>query len=224
MGEISSETTIHTTLLGSFYCAYPIEDSFVVMSPCHRRELHFFKNLGIISAWGENKQMRCKDTKSVEEANYCIILKQQLIYSFRYLIVLWKYNHTRVTRPMTSDLARKKKEGSGPTLEFFPMQWPLAHKTTDAGQQEFSSQWRQILYQWQFSSKVVPVATSLKWIVIQSEPLRLRPNDKVLPSSEKRVRCKATVPSSESSFGSRKTRASPSRESCTYSTLWIETS
>lgn len=64
-----------------------------------------------------------------------------------------------------------------------------------------------------------PVATSFRCIVIQSEPLAERPYANVLPSSVNRDPDSATVPSSDSVFGSRNTRGSPSRLSCTYRTL-----
>ena len=56
-------------------------------------------------------------------------------------------------------------------------------------------------------------------MVIQSDPLSLRAYANSSPSSEKELVDRATVPSSERVFGSKKTSGSASREVWTYRTL-----
>ena len=70
-----------------------------------------------------------------------------------------------------------------------------------------------------FSGMSWPVATSLIWIVNQSEPEVESPYAKRLPSWENRFRTKATVPSVDNLLGSRNSTGSLSKQSCLYITL-----
>lgn len=63
------------------------------------------------------------------------------------------------------------------------------------------------------------VCTHSTCTVFQSDPLSLSSYANHSPSSEKELRPRATVPSSDNVLGSKKTRACSSSESCTYSTL-----
>ena len=67
--------------------------------------------------------------------------------------------------------------------------------------------------------KIGSERVNVTFIVIQSDPLELRPYANTSPFSENAVPLRETVPSSDRRLGSRNTLGSPSTESWTYSTL-----